>query len=270
MNEWKKKNKEEKEIDLWRFFEVLVKRAWLIALAVVIFAVCGFGCTKLFVTPMYKSQFQAYITNKTGELESTGETQENTENKTNTGDLNASIGLMYLYNEIISSRSVLTAAAADAGLGGYGYGTLKSMVTTEMPEKASMIKVTVVAENPETARLFAEAISKRAIERGQEIEKRSTMIVVDEPVAPTDPYAPAPTRNALIAAVVGGVLTYAIFVIVDLVNDRVKSSEDLENRYDVVVVGQIPDMSTVGREYRYRYKYSYRRYNYGKGYGEQK
>jgi capsular polysaccharide biosynthesis protein len=264
MNEWKKNSREEKEIDLWRFVEVLLKRAWLIALAVVIFAVCGFGYTKLFITPTYKSQFKAYITNRTLEVE------VDTIDKTNTGDLNASIGLMYLYNEIIQSRSVLIAAASDVGLD-YGYGTLKNMVATTMPEKASMIQVSVSAHDPEIARDLAMAIANRAIERGNVIEERSTMVVLDVPVVPSSPYAPNTTGNMLIAAVLGGVLTYALFLIVDLVNDRVKDGEDLENRYDVVVVGRIPDMATSGRTYRYGYRYGYRRYGYyRKGYGEQK
>ncbi len=266
MSEWKK-NREEREIDLWRFVEVFLKRVWVILLAVVIFAACGFTYTKLFITPMYKAQFKAYITN-TNEVMGTEET-ENTTGKTNTGDLNASIGLMYLYNEIICSRSVLIDAANDIGLN-YGYGTLRNMVTTTLPEKASMIQVNVSASNPKIARDLAEAIAKRAIVRGAEIEERSTMTVVDDPVEPSKPYAPNTSKNMMLAAVVGGVLTYAFFVVVDLINDRVMNSEDLENRYSVVVVGRIPDMSSKSREYRYRYKYSYRRYGYGKGYGEQK
>ena len=264
MNEWKK-NKEDREIEIWRFVEVFLKRFWLIALAVVIFAMCGWGYTKLFVTPMYKSQFKAYITNKAVVLEDA----ENTSDRTNTGDLNASIGLMYLYNEVILSRSVLTDAAADVGLG-YGYGTLRNMVSTKMPEKASMIEVTVSADDPVVAQKLAAAIANRAMEKGKIIEERSTMVVVDEPVVPTGPYAPSTTKNVMIVAIVGGLLSYVAFVLIDLVNDRVLDSEDLEKRYNVVVVGRIPDMASTGRDYRYKYKYSYRRYGYGKGYGESK
>lgn len=265
MSEWKR-NKEEREIDLWRFVEVLLKRAWVIALAAVICAMCGLAYTKLMLTPRYKAQFKAYITN-TGDI--IEPEVEDTVGKTNTGDLNASIGLMYLYNEIIRSRSVLMAAAEDVGLTA-GYGTLKGMVTTVMPEKASMIEVSVSASRAETAVKLAEAIAKRAQERGVEIEKRSTMVVVDAPVQPSKPYAPNTTSNMMLAAVVGAVLVYAFYVIVDLINDRVKNSEDLENRYNVVVVGHIPDMASKSKAYRYKYKYSYRRYNYGKGYGEQR
>ncbi len=266
MSEWKR-NKEEREINLWRFVEVFLKRVWLIVLAAVIFGAGGFVYTKVAVTPMYKSQFKAYITNKLVDDKTTDEEQDV---ETNTGDLNASIGLMYLYNEIIQSRSVLINAAAETpGLENYQYGTLKNMVSTVMPEKASMIEVTVTANDPETAKLFAAAIAKHAIARGQEIEKRSTMTLVDAPVEPKAPFAPNTLSNVALATVIGGVLSYVLFVVVDLVNDRVMDSEDLENRYDVVVMGRIPDMSSASREYRYKYRYSYRRYNYGKGYYKQ-
>lgn len=267
MSEWKR-NREEREIDLWRFVEVFLKRVWLIVLAAILFGAGGFTYTKVAVTPMYKSQFKAYITNK---VEDVLLADEENDIETNTGDLNASIGLMYLYNEIICSRSVLIPAAEEVGRGleNYGYGTLKNMVTTVMPEKASMIEVSVSANDPETAKYFAEAIAKHAIRRGQAIEKRSTMTLVDPPQVPSAPYAPNTFSNVALAAVVGGVLSYVLFVIVDLVNDRVMDSDDLENRYEVVVVGRIPDMATTSREYRYRYKYSYRRYNYGKGYYRQ-
>lgn len=263
MNDWKKSVKEEKEIDLWRFVEVLLKRFWVIVLAAVVFAVGGFLYTKLCIKPMYRTHFKAYIKNRV----TTVVTDQN--DSTNTGDLNASIGMMYLYNEVICSRSVLVSAAQDVGLN-YGYSTLAGMVTTELPEKASLINVYVSADDPETAVNLAMAIAEYAKERGRELEPRSSMEIVDDPVAPSSPYAPQPTRNAVIAALIGGVLVYALFVVIDLINDRVKSGEDLENRYDVVVVGRIPDMDQMGKGYRYKYRYSYRRNYYGKGYGYRK
>lgn len=264
MSDWKKNTKDETEIDLWRFVEVFLKRFWIILLTVCVFAASGFVYTKLQVKPLYRTQFTAYVKNRIPMDMPTTDTGTGT---TNTSDLNASIGLMYLYNEIISSRTVLTEAAKDVGLD-YGYGTLKGMVSTELPEKAALIKVYVTAVDPKVAMNLANAIARRAAERGKIIEDNSSMEVVDYPVATTRLYSIS--RNVLIAAVMGGILSYVFFVILDLVNDRVTDAEDLENRYNVVVVGRIPDMAHFGRAYRYKYKYSYRRYHYGKGYGEQK
>lgn len=265
MNEWQKNTKEEKEIDLWRFVEIFLKRFWIILLAVIVFAAIGFTYTKFCVTPMYRTHFKAYIKNRI----TTAVPEQNTSNSTNTGDLNASIGMMYLYDEVINSRSVLVAAAQDVGLD-YGYGALSGMISTELPEKASLIKVYVSADDPEMAVKLAAAIADRAKIRGQELEPRSSMEIVDDPVAPTSPYEPQPVKKAIIFALLGGLLTYVFFVILDFANDCVKDSEDLENRYDVVVVGHIPDMSQTGKGYRYSYHYTYHRYQHGKGYGESK
>ena len=250
MNDWKKKVQEDSGIDLWRFVEVFLKRFWLIALAAVIVGASSFIYTKTCVTPLYRTDFSAYVNNRVA-------TQD--KDTTNTGDLNASIGLMYLYNEIIASRAVLTDAAKLCGLD-YSYGTLSGMVSTTMPEKAALIRVYVTAADPEVAVRLASAIAEVAPEHVARVVEGSSMQIVDSPVRPTSPFSPSAAKNAIIAALIGAVLAYAIFVLIELINDIVQSSEDLESRYDVVVVGKIPDMAQLGKNDRYGYK----KYGYGK------
>ncbi len=250
MNDWKKNVQEDSGIDLWRFVEVALKRFWLIILAAVIFGAASFLYTKTCVTPLYRTDFSAYVNNRV-----------TTEDKdtTNTGDLNASIGLMYLYNEIIASRSVLTEAAEQCGLN-YSYSTLSGMVSTTMPEKAALIGVYVPAADPEVAVRLAGAIADVAPKHVARVVEGSSMQIVDKPVRPTAPFSPSTIKNVILAAFVGAVLAYAVFVVLELINDRVQGSEDLEKRYDVVVVGKIPDMAQLGKNDRYGYK----KYGYGK------
>lgn len=248
MNDWKKKSQNDNGIDLWRFVEVFIKRFWLIALAAVIVGAASFIYTKTCVTPLYRTDFTAYVNNRVTNDDKV---------TTNTGDLNASIGLMYLYNEIISSRSVLTEAAALCGLD-YGYGTLAGMVSTSMPEKAALIRVFVTADDPEVAVRLAKAISQVAPEHVARVVEGSSMKIVDDPVRPTAPFSPNAFRSAIIAAMIGAVLAYVAFVLLDLINDIVQGAEDLENRYDVVVVGKIPDMAQMSKGDRYS------KYGYGK------
>ncbi len=250
MNDWKKKVQEESGIDLWRFVEVFFKRFWLIALAAIIVGAASFIYTKTCVTPLYRTDFSAYVNNRVA-----------TEDKdsTNTGDLNASIGLMYLYNEIIASRAVLTDAAKLCGLD-YSYGTLSGMVSTQMPEKAALIRVYVTAADPEVAVRLATAIAEVAPDHVARVVEGSSMQIVDDPVRPTSPFSPNASKKAVLFALIGAVLAYAVFVILELINDIVQGSEDLESRYDIVVVGKIPDMAQLEKGDRYGYK----KYGYGK------
>lgn len=250
MNDWKKKVQEDSGIDLWRLVEVFLKRLWLIALVAVIVGAASFLYTKTCVTPLYRTDFSAYVNNRVA-----------TEDKdsTNTGDLNASIGLMYLYNEIIASRAVLTDAAKLCGLD-YSYGTLSGMVSTQMPEKAALIRVYVTAADPEVAVRLAAAIAEVAPDHVARVVEGSSMQIVDDPVRPTSPFSPSAVRNAVLAALIGAVLAYALFVLLELINDIVQGSDDLESRYDMVVVGKIPDMAQLEKSDRYGYK----KYGYGK------
>ena len=54
-------NGEEMEIDLLRLLTALWRKAWVIALATVIFGACCLVCTALFIKPKYKAEAMMYV-----------------------------------------------------------------------------------------------------------------------------------------------------------------------------------------------------------------
>ena len=93
--------KEERTVDLRRVFSVILKRAWIIVTVAVISGLAAFFYTSWFVTPTYRASFSAYVNNR---MVSEGEI------KTSSSDMSASMDLMYVYQDIITSRSVLMEA----------------------------------------------------------------------------------------------------------------------------------------------------------------
>ena len=240
---------EERDIDIFRLLQIVWKRAWLIVLVTAIFCVGAYVYSALFITPTYRSDFTAYVDNRATMADSNG--------MTTTTDLNAGIYLSYLYEEIIVSRSVLNDAAAQCGLN-YGYKTLKSMVTTSTANQTALITVSVVAKDPQEAQNLAAAIAKVAPGHVARMKEGSSMRILDEPVLPTGKNAPSNTKNAMMGAVIGFVIITVLVLVMDLVNDIVRDSEELERRYNVVVVGNIPDLAASDRG-QDNYAYAYRK-----------
>lgn len=227
-------------IDLWRVVQILWKRLWILIFAAVVVGTATLAYTSVFVVPTYRASFTAYVNNR---LNTDGA------GSTSTSDLNASIGLTYLYAEIVESRSVLVDAAELCGLN-YSYSQLSQMVNTSSTENAALITVSVEAEDPALAAQLAEAISLTAPEHVARVVDGSSMRIVDSPVQPKSPYAPNTFQNTILGAIIGFAVTALIAIIVDLVYDRVQSSEDLETRYNLVVIGRIPDMEKAEKAYR--------------------
>ena len=101
MQEIKNVEGAEKSLDLKRVLRILLKRAWLIIAVAVLFGMGGYLYSRLFIAPTYRASFTAYVNNRN---------VLDAESKTSSSDLSASMGLMYVYQEIIESRAVMTDA----------------------------------------------------------------------------------------------------------------------------------------------------------------
>jgi len=236
---------EERTVDLRRVLRVLLKRAWIIVAVAVLAGVFTFIYSSTMITPTYRSSFSAYVNNRVSV----------TEDKTTSSDLNASMGLMYVYEEIVLSRAVLLDAASRCD--SRNFGNVTELVSCYVSEKAPIIYVYVETEDPALSKQLAENIALVAPEHVSEKVEGSSMSIIDAPRMPVRPYSPNVWRNTVYALVLGILLTAALVVILDLVYDIVQDSKELEDRYGLPVVGAIPDMLNADK--------SSDAYGYGKG-----
>ena len=231
----------ERSVDIVRLLRVLMKRIWIILLVSVLCSIVAFSYAKLFVTPVYRSSFTAYVNNRMT-------TTEGQSNMTSS-DITASRNLTYLYQEIILSRSVLMDAANACGVK-KSYGALIKSVSTSVSTNAAIISVYVSAESPEEAEQLATAIASVAPDHVARVVDGSSMRIVDYPVKPGAPYAPNTMRYAVVGFVLALLITCLVVLLVDLVVDRVDAASEIEERYGITVIGVIPDMQQA-EKYQY-------------------
>ena len=222
-----------REVDIIRILRMLWKRAWVIVLAAALFFAATYAYNSLFVTPTYRAKFTAYINNK--------QITEETLN-TSTSDLSASKGLMYVYKEIVVSRTVLIEAAMKCELQNQGYNLVSTMVKAEVSENAPILTVFVETTDPDLSKRLADAVAEVAPEQVSKVVAGSTMTLIDEPYTPVSPYAPRTLNNAIYGAIFGVFLSVLLLILWDIIYDRVMEEDDLESRYKVPVVGRIPDV----------------------------
>lgn len=239
-------------LNITAIFRILLRRIWIIVLVTILCFGGMFLYSETMITPTYVSSFTCYINNRIN-MDNIGSTSVN--------DLNASMGLAYFYQEIIVSRSVLQDAVkiADADM---TYVELYNKVTTEVSENAPVITVMVEDTDPERAAKLASAIADAAPIHGKRIVEGSSLQIVDEPIANYGRYSPNSLQNALIGGFTGMLLCMVALVLIEMFNDRVQSSEDLELRYNITVLGTIPDIEQAQKNQSSRF--------YGKKGGEGK
>ncbi len=223
--------KEERTVDLRRVFSVILKRAWIIVTVAVISGLAAFFYTSWFVTPTYRASFSAYVNNR---MVSEGEI------KTSSSDMSASMDLMYVYQDIITSRSVLYEAVRYCD--STDFGDVEQLVQCSVSSNAPILRVYVQSEDPKLAYQLACAIEKVAPDHVKAVVDGSSMRTIDSPRVSSKPYSPNISESVTYAVLLGFFVTVLAVAALDLIHDKVQGSEELEARYDLPVIGRIPDM----------------------------
>lgn len=224
-----------KEVDLSQLGRIFLKRLWLILAVAVICGIAFFAHSKLFIKPTYRSYFTAYVNNK---ITDTGV-------NTSTGDLTASMGLVYVYEDIMTSRSVLMQAAEECGT---TFGKIASSVTASVSDTAPVVTVVVETTDRKLSLKLAQKIAEIAPIKVAEVVDGSSMRIIDEPLAPAGPASPNSPRRMLSGFMIGFLLAALVLVFRDLIYDTVQSGEDMERRYGVPTIGHIPDVIQAERQ----------------------
>ena len=234
-------NAEEIEIDLLEIANVLIHKAVVIILLGVAFAVAGFIGTKVFMSPVYTSTTKMVVL-----------TKENNGNITNS-DLQASSSLSKDYAELIQSRTVLEGVINELGLD-TSYEGLLNTISVSIPDETRIITISVTDENPSEAAEIADAIRNASAEHIQAVMDTEAVNVVDMANIPESPSSPDTRLNTLISAAVGVLLGIAIVVLRYMLDDTIKTAEDVEKYLGLSTLGNIPTEEVKSRKKRKKQK----------------
>ena len=130
------------------------------------------------------------------------------------------------------------ATADDLGLDDLnGYDISVSSETT-----SRVITLSVEGADPQEAADIANAMAANVSEVAREVMNVQSVNVVDEAAAPEHPSGPSRTMYVAVAFLAGLFVAVAIVVLLDMLNTRVRSAEDVEELLGIPVIGRIPAM----------------------------
>ncbi|MCD7765527.1 MAG: Wzz/FepE/Etk N-terminal domain-containing protein [Lachnospiraceae bacterium] len=224
-------------IDFAQLAKALWQRFWIVIVVTLMGCSLTYLGTKAFVQPTYRATFTAYVNNKSSSEGATTVTNS---------DLTAAQSLVYTYTHILTSRTMLTAAAAQVGEN-YSYDEMSKWVTTNVIDDTEIIEVCVTMDSAEGALTLAEAIAEIMPDYVTQIVEGSSVQIIDMPVLPDSIYSPSYLKNAAIGGLIGAFLVAAMVVLRELLDDTVKDEAALERRFGAAVIGVIPDWATAGK-----------------------
>ena len=225
------KEQEKFEIDVFQLVKVLWKRKFLIVLTAIIAGLAAFAYSSFVIKPQYTSTTRIYVVNR-NQADKPGLTNQ---------DLQAGAYLVKDYREIILSQDVLEKVVADQKLT-MDAKTLGKKVSVTVPADTRIVSISVRDGNPEEASRIANALREVAAQKIISVTRVSDVTTLEEARPATSPSSPNIRRNTMMATIAGVGFVTVIVLLVELLDDRVKRPEDIEEVMHISLLGVIPNL----------------------------
>lgn len=217
------------EIDLMEIFMVLLHYIWVIVIAAVIVGGAAFAFSRFVITPTYESTTRILVLNR----------QDEAGGNLTYSDLQLGTSLTKDYPELIQSRYVVEKVKEMFGLD-TTYEAFIKKIQVSTKSDSRIIDITITDPDPVLAKEIADALRDIAAERIVEVTDIQAVNMVDEANVPARPSNPSVIKWTMIGFMLGGFLAAAVVLVRFLLDDTIKSSEDIEKYLHLSTLGLIP------------------------------
>jgi len=217
---------DEIEIDLLQLLRALKKKLWAMVLAAVILGGGAGGFSRYILTPQYVSTAMVYILSKETTL-------------TSLADLQIGSQLTQDYKVIVTSRPVLGEVITSLGLG-LLYEDLYNQITIDNPKDTRILTISVKDPDPQMAKVLADAIANTSSEYIGDIMEMVPPKIIEEGVVPIRQSSPNEVKYTVAGAALGILLVCGMTIMQVIMNDTVKTEEDVEKYLGLTVLASVP------------------------------
>ncbi|MBF0715602.1 Wzz/FepE/Etk N-terminal domain-containing protein [Gemelliphila palaticanis] len=222
-------NEKELQIDVIFLLKKLWSKKFIIVATSIFFAALAVSYSVFLVKPVYESTTKIYTVN-------------NDDNKKSltVQDLQIGSNLVKDYQEIILSKDVLNEVVEKEKLN-TSAATLASKIKVSAPKDTRIIQITVSDHNPEIAKKVTDTLKEVASAKIKEITKLKEITTIEDASIAAFPSSPNIKKNGLLAFAIGFILSAGLVLLKELLDDKVKRPEDIEEVMELVLLGVIPD-----------------------------
>ena len=220
----------EETIDLREYFAIIKKRFWIIALLAIISALISGVISFFMLNPVYEAKSTLIVN-----------ADKQAETQIVTGDqITVTQKLAVTYGEIIKSRIVLDDVIKNLKLE-TTYESLSGQITVSPVNDTQIISISVQDTNPQKARDIANEIPKVFEKEAKRITKANDIQVIDKAILPQNPIKPNKMMNMAIAAVLGAMIGLFVVFLIEYLDNKLKTPQDIEKHLGLSVLGVVPN-----------------------------
>ena len=214
------------EIDVLSLLRTIWRKKFLILLTAILTTGLAFAYSAFLATPQYDSTTRLYVVTQSS---------DNVAGITNQ-DLQAGSFLVKDYKEIILSQDVLKNVTTTLGI----TDDIEEKITVEIPVDTRILSITVRDSDPNQAATIANTLRDEAAKKIIEVTKVSDVTTLEVALPAENPSTPQTKRNLVLGFIVGAFLATALVLVLEVLDDRVKRPQDIEEGLGMTLLGVVP------------------------------
>ena len=214
------------EIDVLSLLRTIWRKKFLILLTAILTTGLAFAYSAFLLTPQYDSTTRLYVVTQSSDNGAVITTQ----------DLQAGSFLVKDYKEIILSQDVLKNVTTTLGIAD----DIKEKITVNIPVDTRILSITVRDSDPNQAATIANTLRDEAAKKIIEVTKVSDVTTLEAALPAENPSTPQTKRNLVLGFIVGAFLATALVLVLEVLDDRVKRPQDIEEGLGMTLLGVVP------------------------------
>lgn len=251
------KNNYEVRITLKDLAHIFITKLWVIILAAVLVGTGIWIYRDVTYKPEYVAEAKFYVLRQDTEQNSSGYVQNLNAALSTVNDCKLIVKTYSTFDEVISELYLDMSAEE-----------LMRHVTLSSSSDSRIVTVRAKASTPDKAKEIADSVTYHGIERINEVMNVEQASVMEYAKDPTSPSNSVFSIKILLAAFIASAVTYAIYVLIFLTNEKLTDPDEVSQFLGLSVLGIIPneDGDKKHKKYGLKYKYFDRKYKYYKSY----
>lgn len=221
---------DELEIDLKELFGNLLDNWVLIAVTTVAAAVIGILVTLLFITPQYEATVNMIVNSR----------QDTSGSMTN-DNITSSKNLISTYAVILKSNIILNDVIEELELEDT-YKELSERITVQAIDSTQVMEVAVEYPDPQMAYRIVEELTRIAPPVIVDTVEAGSCKVVSLVTVGDEPVSPSLKKNAVLAALVGMVISMGVIALKVIFRNYILDDEDVAKHLGLPILAVIPEI----------------------------
>lgn len=214
------------DIDLREAFKYIKSKIWITILSGLIFAFIAGIVTTYMIQPIYTSTAKLFIVSKQPTL-------------TSLEDLQFGTQFVQDYMVLVKTRPVVEQVIKNLELD-MSYAEVLSMITLTNPTDTRVLSITANNQDPVLAKKIADEFAKESKCQIAKIMDVEEATIVEEGIIQPYPSSPNKKKYVVLAGLLGMVMATMIIILRYILDDTIKSAEDIERYLGLDTLGFIP------------------------------